>query len=122
MVKSPTESCQICGSQSLFSASLYEEQLGGELLLEVLDRGGRTIRRPVVNYQDVILSVQREYLTDNPFDVLDLVESGDYDNFVVSHSVLRFYLNLFRMVCLSCSPDLRVHCRYNDVSHKYIHS
>ncbi len=85
VLQRPFETGDVSGPKSLFATSLDEKQPLGEFFLQSFDNYCSTVRRTVVDDQDVITALERENLAYDIVNVFLLVVGRYYYYFLVFH-------------------------------------
>ena len=108
MVEGPLESSEIGRSKPLLAAPFDEEQPSGELFTEFLDDGRRSVRRTVVDDQDVVFSFEGEHFADDSLDVFLLVIGWNDNDFAVHilNIISSFPLLQFQAACLHLAEGM----------------
>ena len=106
-VQSPTEPGNIGCTKAQFAFSLDQIELLREFFLKSLNNIGRAVGGTVVNDQNMILSLQREYLAANALDILFFVVSRNYYKFAVHYLLISESISLTAASSCLSSPASR---------------
>ena len=97
MLQRPLETCDIGRSKAQFTTAFQYEETIGKLLLchHTLHDGCGTVRRPVIDDQDMKTLLQAEHGTDNFLDILlFVIRRNNYNTVTCVHN------NVFFLICL----------------------